>query len=432
MAMTSAARREGSGLRLETLIRIRWLAILGQIIAVLFVHYALGFDLLVMPCLAFIALSAWLNIFLRVRYPGNLRWQGMEVLGLLSYDIIQLASLLYLTGGLQNPFSILLAVPVTVSAATQKIRETVFLFLLALGAASLLVFFHQPLPWFAGESFSLPLELKAGIWVALVSTMAFTSVYTFRVADESRKLVEALAATELVLQREQHLSSLDGLATAAAHELGTPLATISLVAKEMLKELPQASPIREDAELLQSQADRCRDILRKISSLSSEDDTNISLMPVNVLMEEIVQPHRDFGISVETDARGTPPVPVLRRNAAVLYGLGNLIENAVDFARQTVVFNAEWTGEEVTFTITDDGPGFPQHVLERLGEPYFSTRQGSASATGGGLGLGVFIAMTLLERSGATLAFGNLAGQTGQGARVVIRWPRASFDHGRK
>lgn len=423
---------EHTSLRLETLIRIRWLAVAGQTLAVLFVHFTMGFELELMACLAFIAISAWLNVFLRLRYPGNTRWSGRTVAALLGYDILQLAALLYLTGGIQNPFSVLLAVPVIVAATTQRVQEIVPLFLLALGAASVLVFFHLPMPWFDGEIFQMPLELKAGIWVALASTMAFTAVYAYRLADESRKLAKALAATELVLQREQFVSNLDGLSAAAAHQLGTPLATISLVSKEMLREIPPETPLHEDAKLLRSQTERCRDILRKIASLSPEEE-DVARLPIAVLMQEIIAPHHETDVTINVRQDGEGPAPVTNRNAAVIYGLGNLVENAVDFARSKVDFSVGWDAAKVRFVIIDDGPGFPSGLIERIGEPFISTRKecGSGRTTGGGMGLGLFIAKTLLERSGARLTFSNnRENEAYRGARVEVVFDRAALERG--
>nr|WP_075997727.1 ActS/PrrB/RegB family redox-sensitive histidine kinase [Salaquimonas pukyongi] len=423
---TSPGNGDSLAVRLNTTIRIRWLAIVGQTVAVLFIHFVMGFDMLLLPCLLVIAMSAWLNLFLRVRYPGNVRWRGPAVMGLLAYDILQLASLLYLTGGIQNPFSILLVVPVIVSAATQRAKYTALLFVLALAATSLLVFFHQPLPWFEPGGIVLPLEIKAGIWVAIASTMAFTAVYMFRMADESRKLADALAATELVLQREQHISNLDGLAAAAAHELGTPLATISLVTKEMLREAETGSSLKEDMELLHSQADRCREILRKISTLSSEEDENITTLSIGVLLEEVAAPYRLGDAVIDIRLEGEPPLPVARRNAAIIYGLGNLLENAVDFAETRVTFSASWNQQKVAITISDDGKGFSPAVLEHIGEPFISHHSASHMDTGGGLGLGLFIAKTLLERSGAMLTFRNKPAKGGAAVEVV--WNRADFE----
>lgn len=443
-----AYRPEITGLRLETLTRIRWIAIGGQSIAVLFVHFVLGFKLPLAICLFIIAASALLNAYMRLRFSASVRWRSPAIIGLLAFDLSQLAALIYFTGGLQNPFAILLSVPVVISAATQENFETFFMALLALGAASLLVFFHEPLPWYENAQLQLPLLLQIGIWVSLASTIAFAALYAFLVASEARKLAAALSATELILQREQHLSSLDGIAAAAAHELGTPLATIALVSKEMLHSLPKKSPLMEEAKLLLSQADRCREILRQLRTLSSEEDDNISLMPIDVLMEEIAAPHRNFGVEVVLTKNGKAPMPRLKRNPAILYGVGNLLENAVDFARTKVRFSADWDDKNLSFSILDDGPGFPAQAFENLGEPYFSTRgtksKGDSTDNGNpgngnpgnGLGLGVFIAKTLLTRAGASLVFRNeeSADEPGakNGACVEISWPRSLIEHGKE
>ncbi len=420
-------RRSGHNLRLETMVRIRWLAIAGQTVAVLFAWLFL--DLVFSPflCLLLINLSALLNIILRVKYPANQRLTGNASLVLLGYDVLQLAFLLFLTGGLQNPFAILLVVPVVISATTQSVKQTALLGLLVIVSSSLLVFFYRPLPWFAGEVFELPRVYISGMWVAIVSSLAFTAIYAFRVADEARKLADALAATELILQREQHLSTLDGLAAAAAHELGTPLATIALVSKEMTRELDESSPLLEDAKLLRSQAERCREILQTLRSLSQEGDSHIGRMRFSAIMEEVAAPHRDFGVDVVMDVpkkRSTDPDCV--RNPAILYGLGNLLENAVDFARNKVVFKADWDQENVRVSVNDDGAGFEFELLNQIGEPFISTR--SREGRAGGLGLGLFIAKTLLERSGATISFQNGDAARLPGALVTVTWPRSMLE----
>ncbi|MHA6642688.1 ActS/PrrB/RegB family redox-sensitive histidine kinase [Mesorhizobium sp. A623] len=419
--------RQSQRLRLNTLIRLRWLAIVGQSVTVIIVAYGLQFPLPVGLCFAFIASSAWLNVILALRFPAAHRLKPLAALAILVFDSLQLAGLLYMTGGLTNPFSLLMTVPVVISAASLPLRLTALLCVLAMGTATLLVFFHQPLPWTSGAQLALPFVYVAGMWMALFSSISFTAIYAFRVAEEARLLANALAATELVLQREQHLSALDGLAAAAAHELGTPLATIALVAKEMEKALGTDSKYREDVTLLRSQSERCREILKRLTSLSSEGEPQLSKLPLTSLVEEVIAPHRDFGISITLlPGERIGPEPVGRRNPGVLYGLGNLVENAVDFASTKVTIRWNWNDTSVNFSITDDGPGIPAEIIDRIGEPYMSTRQGAEP--GGGLGLGLFIAKTLLERSGATLTFNNSNGP-GEGAVVSVGWPRASFLH---
>ena len=412
-------------LRLNTLIRLRWLAIIGQSATVVIVAYWLQFPLPVSLCFALIACSAWLNLLLTFRFPAAHRLQPWAALAILTFDALQLAGLLYMTGGLTNPFSVLMTVPVVISATSLPLSLTAILGVFVMALTTLLAFFHLPLPWFSGTELAMPFLYVAGMWMAVLSTVAFTAIYAWRVAEEARLLANALSATELVLQREQHLSALDGLAAAAAHELGTPLATITLVAKEMEKALGNDPKYHEDVTLLRSQSERCRQILKRLTSLSSDSEVHLARMPLTSLVEEVTAPHRDFGIAIRLEpGEQVGPEPIGHRNPGVIYGFGNLVENAVDFATGTVVIRWSWNDRNVVFEIIDDGPGFPPEIIDRIGEPYMSTRQGAEP--GGGLGLGLFIAKTLLERSGASLSFSNSNGP-GEGAVVEISWARASF-----
>lgn len=420
-------------LKLDTLIRLRWLAVAGQTAAVSAVAWGFGYELPLGFCFGLIALSAWLNLFLKIRFPASTRLSDTAAAALLGYDIVQLAGLLALTGGLTNPFSILLIAPVLVSASALGVRWTVALGILVMALATALALWHLPLPWHAEAPMSLPPRYIAGIWTALVSALGFMGAYSFRVSDEARQLQAALTATELILSREQHLHQLDGLAAAAAHELGTPLATISLVSKELLRELSEDSPYREDVALLRSQAERCRDILAKLTSLDTDGGGHLDRLPITHLVEDVIAPHREFGVALIVHVDGdTTKEPVGTRDPAILYGLGNIVENAVDYARSRVDVGAAWTDDEVTVTIRDDGPGFAPDVMDRLGEPYVTTRARRASQPadgGGGLGLGFFIAKTLLERTGARVAITNRA-QPESGAVITVRWPRAAMDGG--
>ncbi|WP_321500308.1 ActS/PrrB/RegB family redox-sensitive histidine kinase [Breoghania sp.] len=418
-------------LKLDTLVRLRWFAVAGQTAAVIVVQYALDFKVHLGLVFALIALSAWLNLALRFIRSKVQRLPQRLATFLLGYDILQLAGLLFLTGGLGNPFAMLLVVPVTVSAAALPGRETVILGGIAIFATILLAIYQVPLPWFEGQHLELPSIYQFGIWVSLVATLTFIAIYTFLVAAETRQLSQALAATELTLEREQHLHALDGLAAAAAHELGTPLATIVLTAKELESEFPKGSTQREDLELIRSQGDRCREILRKLTSLSS--DQSFFAARLSHLIEEVAEPHRDQGVTITIMKDGEQGEPLVRRNASILYGIGNLLENAVDFAESAVSVRITWNQTTATVTISDDGPGFADEVIDRLGEPYVTTRARSGAlpkpaaqqANAGGLGLGFFIAKTLLERTGARLALRN--GLEG-GAVVQIQWPRISLE----
>ncbi len=423
------ARLTSGRLRLDTLVRLRWMAIAGQSIAVIVVHAGLGFPLELGWCFGLIALSAWLNIFLRLRFTEIRRLENRHGSALLAYDILQLAGLLFLTGGLDNPFAILLMAPVVVSAAALPRQYTIALGLLASVVASGLALWHWPLPWLPGQRFQLPLIYSAGVWLALISTLIFMGIYAFQVADEARQLADALAATELVLEREHHLSTLDGLAAAAAHELGTPLGTIAVIARELERDFPEASPHAEDLRLLRTQSERCREILGKLRSLSSDDSSEFNRMRIGHLIEELAAPSREFGIDLIIDIVGDmASEPSAVRNPAILYGLGNFLENAIDYAETEVDIIADWNDEFVELTIADDGPGFAAEVIDQIGEPYVTQRgRRGDGRRGGGLGLGFFIAKTLLERTGASIARGNRKPPE-TGAVVTIRWPRAEFE----
>jgi two-component system, sensor histidine kinase RegB len=418
--------------RLDTLVRLRWLAVFGQFAAVLVVHFGFEFDVPIWPSLGVIALAALLNVALRLGFRETQWLEPDRAAWLLAFDIAQLAAILYLTGGLENPFSFLLLGPVLISATALPPRMTLLIGIFAMLCATVLVFFHYQLPWDSEDPLELPEIYMVGVWLSILLAIGYIGVYTWQVAEEARQLSDALAATELVLAREQHLSQLDGLAAAAAHELGTPLSTITVVVREIERALDPKSPHAEDVKLLREQAQRCREILSKITELPTDEP--FDRLPLSALLEEAVAPHRNFGVSLGVTL---PPdralEPVGARNPAIRYGLGNLIENAVDFAHQRVEIFARWTAEEVSITISDDGPGFAPEVEDRIGAPYVTHRRPEPHGSDGdednvfGLGLGFFIAKTLLERSGAKLTLTNQAPPL-HGATVAVTWNRADFE----
>src|SRR5580704_1199460 len=421
--------RSPRDVRLDTLVRLRWLAVIGQTAAVLGVKYGLGFELPIWACLAVIGLAVCLNIALQVRFQATQRLGPERTAWLLAFDIAELAVLLFLTGGLQNPFSFLLLGPVLLSATTLPPRLTVMLGAFAIVCATLLVFVHYPLPWDSEELLDLPPIYMAGVWVSLLLSCSI-GLYAWQISEEARQLSDALAATELVLAREQHLSQLDGLAAAAAHELATPLSTIAVIARELEREIEPSSPHIDDIKLLREQTQRCRDILAKLTELSSDGEP-FDRMKLSALIEEVVAPHRDFGVAINVVMpKEQADEPSLARNPAILYGLGNLLENAVDFAAERVEVTALWAGGDVNVVIADDGPGFAPEIIDRIGEPYVrSRRPRRRNVTGDmpGLGLGLFIAKTLLERAGATLTFRNRAFPS-HGAVVEVIWKRAALE----
>lgn len=421
-------RLPSRNVRVDTLVRLRWLSIIGQTATVVFVKFGLEFELPIWGCLSVIGLAAWLNVALTLRYRQAQRLEPNRAAWLLAFDIAELALLIFLTGGLDNPFAFFLLAPVLISATALPPRFTVVLGGFAVVTTSILAFYHYPLPWSPDDPLELPAAYVAATWLSTVLAIFFIGIYAWQIAEESRQLVNALAATELALAREQHVSQLDGLAAAAAHALGTPLSTISVIARELERTVLADSPHAEDVRLLREQAQRCRDILAKLNELSNEGEPFFDRVPLADLLEEVALPHRDFGIAVEVRViDGAQPEGT--RNPAILYGLGNLVENAVDFANERVEVRGEWTEDEVTVVISDDGPGFAPEVIGRIGEPYVRSRRRRRryASDETGLGLGFFIAKTLLERSGARLNFVNRSLPL-RGAVVTVRWPRDDFE----
>lgn len=419
--------------KLRTLTLIRWVAIAGQAAALLFVHVGLGYDLPIWPAMLAVAASALVNIWASVGRSGAARLGDREVALYLAFDLIQLAVLLYLTGGLNNPFAVLILAPVTVSATVLSRTSTIALSTLALVVLVVLAFFHLPSPW-PDPSFRIPPLLLAGFGIAMAVSIVFIATYVFSVAEEARRMSAALAATQMALDRERQLSALGSLAAAAAHELGSPLGTIAVIAKEIARDLPPDSPLREDAELLISQSARCRDILARLAARPEADaGSPYTRLALPTLVEAAAAPHQSERVRLTIDAAplsgSSAPAPIVARSPGLLQGLGNLIQNAIQFARTEVRVEVRWDESRIIVRILDDGPGFDPGLLEHLGEPYLSdpsvTRAGDVSGGDEHMGLGVFIAENLLERTGAKLTFGNRS--TG-GAEVVATWNRRALE----
>jgi two-component system sensor histidine kinase RegB len=414
-------------LRIETLSRLRWLALCGQLAAVLATTLLLHFPLPLALCLGVIGGSMALNLSFQFQASKSLRLADAPATALLAFDVLQLAALLYLTGGLENPFAMLFLAPVTIAAVSLPRPKIVLIAVLTALAASLLALHHFPLPWYSGQRIDLPALYRLGLWLALMVACAFICVYASRVAGEARSLSQALTAAELVLERQNHLSQLDGLAAAAAHELGTPLATITVVTRELSKaSLPPE--FSEDIALLSQQVQRCRDILGRLTSLAAEDREEFGQTRLILLLEQIVAPYRQGPVGIFIEAQGEGNEPSLADSPAITYGLANFIENAVDFAKSAVTIEAQWAKSWIRIAILDDGPGFSAEIIGRIGDPYVTTRadRRQKSEEGSGLGLGVFIAKTLLERTGAEILFSNR--ETG-GASVQLEWRQDRFEN---
>ncbi len=399
-----------------TLALTRWIAIIGQLFTILFVHFSLGIELPLLHLLPAVALSVALNVVLGLSLGWATRLSEPAAGGLFTFDLLQLGWLLWFTGGIQNPFSVLLLVPVALAAGLLGRLWTVLLTGLAVLVVTLLALHSGGMPWHEG-TLELPELYRVAAWAALTIATVLVSVYAWQFAEEARQRAAALAATQMELMREQQLSALGGQAAAAAHMLGSPLATINVVAKELVRSLSPQHPLYEDAQEILSQVERCRDILASLGRGAADRElSRFTRRPFAVVLREIAEEWGREGITVEihvSSADGTPE-PEVSLAPELRHALANLIENAISFARSRVDITLTLAASGTTLEIVDDGPGFSPEVLDWLGEPYVSTRRAQ-----GGMGLGVFIANTLLARTGARLQFDN----TRRGARVRLYWP---------
>ncbi|MEM9393827.1 MAG: ActS/PrrB/RegB family redox-sensitive histidine kinase [Pseudomonadota bacterium] len=423
--------------RLRTLILLRWMAITGQIIAIAVASQMLELQLNYGLLYLAIGASFIANTIAMFVYPENKRLSENEAMLTLMFDVSQLAFLLYLTGGLNNPFALLILAPVTISAATLRLRSTLLLGLSALALISAVGFYHVPLRTADGFILQMPYILTFGFWIAIVIGVLFLGGYAYRVTGETHSMSEALLATQMALAREQKLTDLGGVIAAAAHELGTPLATIKLVSQELAEELDDEL-LREDARLIREQADRCRDILRDMGR-AGKDDLHLKTAPLGAIIREAAEPHAQRGKSLHFDVSpatgGDNEQPTIRRQPEIIHGIRNFVQNAVDFADANVWIDVHWTDEVIMVRIIDDGEGYPNHLLGRIGDPFVRKRRSPPDQRRPGyegMGLGLFIAKTLLERTGAELSFANGSDPflpkeerpVRSGAIVEAIWPR--------
>ncbi|MBC6443528.1 MAG: ActS/PrrB/RegB family redox-sensitive histidine kinase [Rhodobacteraceae bacterium] len=411
-----AARSEW--VRLRTLIMLRWLAILGQTVATVMSALWLGLELQVGLCALAIGASVILNLAATFMLPENRRLSQRETTLTPLFDLGQLVFLLYLNGGLNNPFALLILAPVTISATALRINAWLLVAGAGLVSITFLAVFCIPLHTVEGEVLELPPVYILGHRVALVIGILFLSVYARRVTSETFAMSQALSATQMTLAREHEPTLPGGVAAAAAHETGTPLATIKLVASELAQDLPEGSDMRDDAVLIGEQAARLREILRDMGQAGKED-LHLKIGPITGVVQEAAKPHENRGkdiVFMVNKSCVLPPlaeIPHVARNPALIHGLRNLVQNGVDFARTRICIHIIWTDDVVRIIVGDDGHGFPGDLLGRLGDPFLSTRQSLQSDKSRpeceGMGLGLFIAKTLLERSGAEMIFANTA-----------------------
>jgi len=440
-SLNNEARSEW--VRLRTLINLRWLAVGGQTATVLVASGRLGIVMDTQLCVMAIGASVIFNIVSMIIYPENKRLSERETMLTLLFDLSQLVFLLYLTGGLNNPFALLILAPVTISATALRLQSTVFLGLMAIFMITVVMLFHVPLRTEDGQILRMPVLFEYGFWIALVIGVVFLAAYARQVALESSSMAQALLATQMALSREQKLTDLGGVVAAAAHELGTPLATIKLVSSELLDELGDDPDTRQDITLIRDQADRCRDILRDMGR-TGKNDMHVRHAPISAVVREAAEPHEDRGKELHfkfaAKADSTARQPQIQRQPEIIHGLRNLIQNAVDFSRGNVWIDALWSDASIRIIVADDGRGYPPDLIGRIGDPFVRKRKTPAPSGQRpeyeGMGLGLFIAKTLLERSGAEIAVANCAYPFRSdaevparcGAIVEVLWPRQALE----
>ena len=416
--------KENLNLDKNTLTILRYIAIFGQFFAIniVFFHLKLEFPIIESYIIIFFGLLT--NFFLQFKVKVN-QLKDTYASFFLLYDLIQLSILLYLTGGIFNPFSLLLIIPAIVSSTFLSMGTTIILSVLTSLMLFVLTHFHLSLPGMNESTFSVPNFYKFGILISILIGLIFLCYFGIRFSGESKKRSEALNKLEEVIAKEYELESLGGQAAAAAHSLGTPLATISVVAKELKKEIGNDKEVSKDIDLLISQTKRCSEILKKISKKQIEEDSFLNLIKLDDLLDEIITSFKETSSKkIDLFNNNDQNKINIQRTPEIIYGLRNFIGNAVKFSKSKVEVNLKSDEKIIKIEINDDGPGIPEDVINKIGEPYIKSKSKELSSNSG-LGLGTFLGKTLLERQGANLQFKRNS-KLG-GALVIINWSPNSF-----
>ena len=403
----------------KTLVTLRWIALIGQYLTISIVYFIFKFELPFIYCTFIIFLGVLTNLYLQFKFKKN-QLNNFSSTFFLFYDLFQLSGLLYLTGGITNPFAILLVVPAIVASTFLTLKSTINLSITTVIILSVLTIYNFPLPHYGELHFHVPDTYLYALPIAIVITLIFLTYFGVRFGIESRKRTEALNKLELILAKEHELESIGLQAAAAAHSLGTPLSTITVVARELEKEIGKNSKYSKDIDLLLSQTKRCSDILKDLSKDQFKEDTFLSDIKIEELINEIIRSfseisEKQLSLSVEKNTLN----PLIGRTLEITYGLRNFIGNAVKYSHSLVEVTLESNNKITEVKVCDDGPGFSEDILNVLGEPYIRSKNKIISSKSG-LGLGTFIGKTLLERMKANIKFDKCPKT--DGAMVIIKW----------
>ena len=407
-------------LKKSTYINLRWIAIIGQLITVNSVYFIFNFqfDLILENLIILIGIIS--NLYL-IYINKNTQLADKPAFFFLLIDLLQLSLLIYLTGGVVNPFSIFLVIPTIFSSSNLGLRSNFLLVAITVLIIIILTFFYNPLPYPLNENFTIDLHYYYSIPVSLIIALMFLNYFALSFGTESRLRKEALNKMEEIMSKEHRLLSLGGQAAAAAHSLGTPFSTIKIITSDLIKQFKENSEIKKDIELLASQIDRCSEILKRLTlNPIIEDDFIGTNLTMSHYVGEIVKSFQEiskknFIINYDQDSN----ILNFSKSIEIIYGLRNFIGNANKFAKNKIFITIKSDNDFTEIIIEDDGYGYPKDVLSKIGEPYVKSVQSSIKSKSG-LGLGIFIGKTLLEKNYASILCKN--SETRGGAEVNIKW----------
>ncbi len=406
-------------LKKSTYISLRWIGILGQLISINIVYFFLNFDFNFIASNVIIFFGIISNLYLIFIYKKT-QLSDRSALIFLIIDILQLASLIFLTGGIVNPFIIFLLIPSVFSSSNLGLRTNIFLVVITILMIIFLTFFSEDLPSPLNNHFHVSNYYYYSIPIALIISLVFLNYFAIIFGAESRLRKEALNKMEEVMAKEHEMLSLGGQAAAAAHSLGTPLSTIKIISQELLKQLKDQKDVIQDIELLSSQVERCNQILKKLSLNPSEEDDFIDEdLTIKDYLKEIISSfketsNKEFILNFDQDSNSKK----ITKSIEIVYGLRNFIGNANKYSKKKIYINLKSDNKFTQIVIEDDGDGFSNDILSKIGEPYLKSSNNDKSKSG--LGLGIFIGKTLLEKNFASILCRN--SETRSGAEVIIRW----------